>query len=64
MTSFIAAVPAPFFLALSGTETLASKSSIEKMTTTEKEAFKWKMEEYDKADADDGETLPPTPTPV
>ena len=34
MTSFIAAVPAPFFLALSGTDTLASKSSIEKMTAT------------------------------
>jgi hypothetical protein len=31
--SFIAAVPAPFFLALSGTETLASKSAIAAIAT-------------------------------
>jgi hypothetical protein len=36
----------------------------QKMTAAEKEVFKRKMAEYDKADADDGETPPPTPTPV
>ncbi len=35
-----------------------------KITATEKEVFKQKMAEYDEADADDGETPPPTPTPV
>ena len=29
-----------------------------------KEVFKKKMAEIDKADAEDGEILPPTPTPV
>ena len=36
----------------------------QKMTTAEKEVFKKKMVEYDKADADDGETPPPIPTPI
>ena len=36
----------------------------QKMTAAENEVFKQKMAEYDKADADDGETPPPTPTPV
>jgi hypothetical protein len=36
----------------------------QKMTATEKEVFKRKVAEYDEADADDGETPPPTPTPV
>ncbi len=36
----------------------------QKMTTSEKEVFKKKMAENDKADADDGETPPPIPTPV
>jgi hypothetical protein len=34
----------------------------QKMTATEKEVFKRKVAEYDEADADDGETPPPTPT--
>ena len=36
----------------------------QKMTAAEKEVFKRKMAEYDEADANDGETPPPTPTPV
>ncbi len=36
----------------------------QKMTAAEKEVFKRKMAEYDEVDADDGETPPPTPTPV
>ncbi len=36
----------------------------QKMTAAEKEVFNQKMAEYDEADADDGETPPPTPTPV
>jgi hypothetical protein len=36
----------------------------QKMTAAEKVVFKQKMAEYDEADADDGETPPPTPTPV
>jgi hypothetical protein len=36
----------------------------QKMTATENEVFKQKMAEYDELDADDGETPPPTPTPV
>ena len=36
----------------------------QKMTVAEKEVFKQKMAKYDEADADDGETPPPTPTPV
>jgi hypothetical protein len=35
-----------------------------KMSTMEKEVFKQKMVEINKADVDDGETLQPTPTPV
>ena len=35
-----------------------------KMTAAEKEVFKRKMAEIDEADADDGEAMPPTPTPV
>jgi hypothetical protein len=34
------------------------------MTAAEKEVFKQKMAEYDETDANDGETPPPTPTPV
>ena len=34
------------------------------MTIAEKEVFKRKMAEIDEADNDDGEILPPTPTPV
>ena len=40
------------------------KRAYQKMTATEKDVFKQKMAEYDKADADVGETPPPTPTPV
>ena len=36
----------------------------QKMTTAENEVFKQKMAEYDEADADDGETPPPLPTPL
>ena len=36
----------------------------QKMTAAEKVVFKQKMAEYNEADADDGETPPPTPTPV
>ena len=36
----------------------------QKMTAAEKRVFKQKMAEYDEADADDGETPPPTSTPV
>ena len=36
----------------------------QKMTAAEKEVFKRKMAEYDEADADDGETPPPIPTPI
>jgi hypothetical protein len=36
----------------------------QKMTAAEKEVFKQKMAEIDEADAGDGETPPPTPTPV
>ena len=36
----------------------------QKMTAAENEVFKQKMAECDEADADDGETPPPTPTPV
>jgi hypothetical protein len=35
-----------------------------KMSAVEKEVFKQKMAEIDKADAGNGETSPPTPTPV
>jgi hypothetical protein len=34
------------------------------MSATEKEVFKQNMAEYDEADANDGETPPPTSTPV
>jgi hypothetical protein len=34
------------------------------MTATEKEVFTRKMAEYDETDTNDGETPPPTPTPV
>jgi hypothetical protein len=34
------------------------------MSAVEKEVLKQKMAEIDEADAGDGETLPPTPTPV
>jgi hypothetical protein len=40
------------------------EQAYQKMTATEKEVFKQKMAEINKADAGDGETLPPTPTPV
>jgi hypothetical protein len=36
----------------------------QKMSTVEKEVFKQKMAEIDKAEVDDGETPPPTPTPI
>jgi hypothetical protein len=36
----------------------------QKMTAAEKEVFKQKMAEFDEADAYDGETPPPTPTPI
>ena len=36
----------------------------QKMLAAEKDIFKKKMAEIDKADADDGEATPPTPTPV
>jgi hypothetical protein len=36
----------------------------QKMTTAEKEVFKWKMAEYVEADADGGKFPPPTPTPI
>ena len=36
----------------------------QKMTAAKKEVFKQKMAEYHEADADDGETPPPTPIPV
>jgi hypothetical protein len=36
----------------------------QKMNTAEKEVFKRKMAKYDETDANHGETLPPTPTPV
>ena len=36
----------------------------QKMTTAEKEVFKQKMAEINKADNNNGEILPPTPTPV
>ena len=48
--------------------TLVKKRDVErayqKMTAAEKEVFKRKMAEYDEADADDGETPPPIPTPI
>jgi len=40
------------------------EQAYQKMTAAKNEVFKRKMVEYDKADADDGETPPPTPTPV
>ncbi len=40
------------------------EGAYQKMTAVEKEVFKQKMAEIDKADAGDGETPPPTPTPV
>jgi hypothetical protein len=40
------------------------EQAYQKMTATEKEVFKQKMVEINKADAGNGETLPPTPTPV
>ncbi len=40
------------------------EQAYQKMTAAEKEVFKQKMAEYDEMDADDGETPPPTPTPV
>jgi hypothetical protein len=40
------------------------EQAYKKMSATEKEVFKQKMAEIDKADAGDGETPPPTPTPV
>jgi hypothetical protein len=36
----------------------------QKMTAAKKEVFKQKMAEYHEADADHGETPPPTPIPV
>ena len=39
-------------------------AAYQKMTAAEKEVFKRKMAEYDAADANDGETPPPTPTPI
>ena len=43
---------------------VAAAATYQKMTAAEKEVFNRKMAEYDEADADDGETPPPTPTPV
>ena len=40
------------------------KQVYQKMSAKEKETFKWKMAEINKADADDGQYLPPTPTPI
>ncbi len=40
------------------------KQAYKKMSAVEKKVFKQKMEEIDEADASNGETLPPTPTPV
>ena len=40
------------------------EQAYQKMTTAEKEVFKQKMAEYNEADADDGESLPPIPIPV
>jgi hypothetical protein len=36
----------------------------QKMTAAEKEVFKQKMAEYDEADADNGKTPSPIPTPI
>ncbi len=38
--------------------------AIQKMSAVEKELFRRKMAEIDEADAGNGETLPPTPTPI
>ncbi len=40
------------------------EQAYQKMFTPEKEVFKQKMAEIDEAEVDDGETPPPTPTPV
>jgi hypothetical protein len=40
------------------------EQAYQKMSTAEKEVFKRKMAEIDEADVNDGETPPPTPTPV
>jgi hypothetical protein len=40
------------------------EQAYQKMTAAEKEVFRRKMAEIDKADAGDGEAIPPTPTPV
>jgi hypothetical protein len=40
------------------------EQAYQKMSTAEKEVFKQKMAEINKVDVDDGEILPPTPTPV
>jgi hypothetical protein len=40
------------------------EQAYQKMTAMEKEVFKQKMAEIDEADAGDGETPPPTPTPI
>ncbi len=40
------------------------EQAYKKMSAAEKEVFKQKMAEIDEADAGDGETPPPTPTPV
>ena len=47
-----------------GSTVEVAAAAYQKMTAAKKEVFKRKMAEYDEADADDGETLPPTPTPV
>jgi hypothetical protein len=40
------------------------EQTYQKMTAAEKEVFKRKMAEIDEADAGNGETPPPTPTPI
>jgi hypothetical protein len=40
------------------------EQAYQKMSTTEKEVFKQKMAEINEGDIDDGETPPPTPTPI
>jgi hypothetical protein len=40
------------------------EQAYQKMSIVEKKGFKQKMAEINKADVDDGETPPPTPTPV
>jgi hypothetical protein len=40
------------------------EQAYQKMSAVEKAVFKQKMSEINEADADGGETPPPTPTPV